>query len=296
MTDFAELWPKNAPTISFELFPPRSEKAAEKLGGVVRELLDEAPDFVSVTFGAGGSSREGSHRLAEQLLSFPGQRVVAYLAGIGLGSPDLEQVALAYRELGVHSILCVRGDVPDEWKGGSAHPQGPRHASDLVELVRTKYDGPLGVAGYPEGHVEAASKEEDWSYLKAKVDKGASYVISQYFYDNGFFFDFVAACRRLGIGVPIVAGVMPIYSVKMTQSLATRCGATLTPRVTEFLHGIDPDDKEAIEDFGVELGLRQCRELIARGVDGLHFYTMDRSSSVRRIVRALRNEGLLGST
>jgi len=167
------------------------------------------------------------------------------------------------------------------------------HASDLLAFVSKRRDFCLGAAGYPEGHIEAESKQKDLEYLKLKVDSGAQFVIANYFYDNRYFFDFVEQCRRLGIQVPILPGVMPVYTVKMMESLARMCGATITDRLKQGIAGLPEGDKEALLDFGVEFAVEQCKGLLAAGVPGLHIYTMDRSSSAVKIVNRLRADGML---
>ncbi|MHC4362219.1 MAG: methylenetetrahydrofolate reductase, partial [Planctomycetota bacterium] len=176
------------PTISFELFPARSAQAAEKLEKTIDELTALKPDFFSVTFGAGGSTREGSYQLIDKLKNEKGNKVVAYFAGYGLGPDDIIAVLDSYQALGIEDILVVRGDAPRDLEDFEPHPQSLAHASDLVALLRPRYDFCIGVAGYPEGHIEAESKDKDIEYLKLKVDNGAEYIISNYFYDNRYFF------------------------------------------------------------------------------------------------------------
>ena len=288
-----ELWrntPK--PTLSFELFPPRSDKQAEKLPGVIDKLAGLSPDFVSVTFGAGGSTREGSLRLAEILMRDKDLEVLPYFTGYGLGPDEVAAVLDDYRGLGVENVLLVRGDPPQD-EGFKPHPDSFQHASDLIDFVRPRYDFCLGAAGYPEGHMESTSPQEDIAYLKLKVNQGAQFVIANYFYDSAFFFDFRDRCAAAGIGVPILPGVMPIYSRKMLKILADLCGATITDQVLQGLAGFDEDDREALLNFGIEFAADQCRELLASGVPGIHIYTMDRAGSAVGIVNRLREEGLL---
>jgi methylenetetrahydrofolate reductase (NADPH) len=280
------------PTVSFELFPPRSPKGAASLEASIDKLAALKPDFVSVTFGAGGSTREGSRQLVEKLKKDRGLEVVAYFACYGIGPDDIVSVLDAYQGLGVENILAVRGDAPKE-EGITPHPGALQHASDLVAFIRPKYRFCLGVAGYPEKHVEAESPEQDLEYLKLKVDRGAEYIICNYFYDNKYFFDFTARCRAAGIRVPILPGVMPIYSVKMMEMLAGICGATITEAVRKGIAALPADDKEALGVFGIDFATQQCRGLIEAGVPGLHFYTMNRSVSAVGIVDRLRNEGKL---
>jgi methylenetetrahydrofolate reductase (NADPH) len=281
---------KDRPTISFELFPARSEKAAGKLETVIDELTGLGPDFVSVTFGAGGSTREGSRQLVEKLVG-RGLETIAYFACFGLGPDDIRSVIDDYTAIGVGNVLAVRGDPPKEDEGFTPHPESLEHASDLVGFLRPLYpDLCIGVAGYPEGHIEAESREKDLEYLALKVRNGAEYVITNYCYDNDHFFDFVDRCRDAGIEVPILPGVMPIFSPKMMRMLASLCGATITDEIEEGLGALPEGDKGAVVDWGIEFALRQCRELLERGVPGLHIYTMDRSRSSVEIVNRLRAE------
>ncbi len=289
-----DIWKmKKSPTISFELFPARSPKAAENLEKAIDRLAALKPDFVSVTFGAGGSTREGSRQLVEKLKIEKGLEVLAYFAGYGLGSDDIVSILDDYKALGVENVLVVRGDVPNAPEGFVPHPQSFPHASDILAFLRPRYGMCLGAAGYPEGHIEAASKTKDLEYLKLKIDLGADFIICNYFYDTRFFFDFVERCRSMGIDVPIVPGIMPIYSIKMMEMLASLCGATIVDEVRRGIAALPEGDKEALVNFGIELALRQCRELLGADVPGLHIYTMDRSKSAVGIVNRLRQEGFL---
>jgi len=281
------------PTFSFELFPARTPKAAENLERAIDELAALGPDFVSVTFGAGGSTREGSHQLIEKLKNNKGLEVIAYFACYGLGPEDISAVLDSYQALGLENILAVRGDPPRELEGFEPHPQSLPHASDLVSFIRARYSFCLGAAGYPEGHIEAESRDKDLEYLKLKVDNGAEYIISNYFYDNRYFFDFTERCRAAGITVPILPGVMPIFSIKMMEMLAGLCGATITDEVRQGISELPEGDKEALLNYGIDFAARQCKELIEAGVPGLHIYTMDRGRSAVGIIDHLRKEGLL---
>jgi methylenetetrahydrofolate reductase (NADPH) len=192
-----EIWnTREKPTISFELFPPRSEKAAKNLKVAIDNLAGLNPDFVAVTFGAGGSTREGSQKLLEKLKLELGLHVIAYFACYGLNPEDIVDVLNRYRDLGIENILAVRGDTPHD-DSFVPHPDSLTYASDLVAFIRPKYDFSIGVAGYPEGHIDAPSLEKDIEYLKLKVDHGAEYIITNYFYDNDFYFNYIERCRRL---------------------------------------------------------------------------------------------------
>jgi methylenetetrahydrofolate reductase (NADPH) len=198
----------------------------------------------------------------------------------------------SYQALGVENILVVRGDSPHD-ESFQPHPDSMTYASELVAFIRPKSDFCLGVAGYPEGHIEAPSMEKDLEYLKLKIDLGAEYIITNYFYDNRYFLDFLDRCRAAGIDVPIVPGIMPIYSVKMMDRLAKLCGATITQEIRDGIAALPEGDREALLAYGIEHASQQCAELLKAGVPGLHIYTMDRSKSTVGLVNWLRGEGLL---
>ena len=210
------------PVISFEFSRPKSEEAASNLEKALVTLEAAKPDYVSVTFGAGGSTREGSFELLDKLKNEKGFKVVAYLAGVGLGPEDLSACLDKYKSLGIETIFIIRGDPPTWVENYQPHPEAFSYASDLLKFVKGQYDFCLGAAAYPEGHIEAESKEKDLEYVKLKQDQGAEYIVVQYFYDNQYFFDFVEKARAIGVTVPIVSGVMPIYTVKMMENLAKR--------------------------------------------------------------------------
>ena len=288
-----EMWKKKQPTVSFEFFPARNAEAAEKLERVIDQLAIMEPDFVSVTFGAGGSTREGSRQLVDSLKNDLKLEVMAYFAGYGLGPDDIQGVMDSYLDLGVDNVLVVRGDPPHEQPDFNPHPASLPHASDMLEFIRPRYHFCLGAAGYPEGHIEAESKQKDLEYLKLKVDKGAEFIITNYFYDNRYYFDFVASCRSLGLKVPILPGIMPIFSLKMMDNLAKLCGASISDDLRQRLAALPQGDIRALLNFGIDFAFEQCKELIGAGVPGLHFYTMDRSQSTAGVVPRLRREGLL---
>jgi methylenetetrahydrofolate reductase (NADPH) len=289
-----DLWKTSQkPTLSFELFPARNPKAAERLGKAIDTLTDLEPDFVSVTFGAGGSTREGSYQLINKLIKEKGLDVLGYFAGFGLSPDEVASVLDSYDGLGMENILIVRGDEPREIENWEPHPDSFQYASDLMAFVKPRYGFCFGCAGYPESHIEAASKSADMEYLKLKVDNGAEYIITNYAYDNRFFFDFVERCGAAGINVPILPGIMPVYSVKMMNMLASLCGATITDKLQNGIDSLPENDIQALHQFGIDFAVEQCTELIQSGIVGLHIYTMDRSSSAVGIVNRLRDLGLL---
>jgi methylenetetrahydrofolate reductase (NADPH) len=217
---------------------------------------------------------------------------LAYFAGYGLGPDEIISVLDDYLAMGVENLLVVRGDPPHE-EDFQPHPDSFSYANELMAFIRPKYDFCIGVAGYPEGHIDAESKEKDIEYLKLKVDQGAEYIITNYCYDNQFFFDYLDRVRAAGIDLPILPGVMPIYSIKMMEMLAGLCGATITEEIHEGIDELPEGDTGALLDFGIDFAIRQCADLIEAGVSGLHIYTMDRSASTTGILHGLRGEGLI---
>ncbi|MFZ1985128.1 MAG: methylenetetrahydrofolate reductase [Desulfatitalea sp.] len=287
-----KLYAGEKPVVSMEFFPPRDEKATQAFSATIDELARLQPDYMSITFGAGGSTRDGSYQTVKQLLTEKKQPTVAYIAGYGLGPEEITEVLDKYRALGIETIFVVRGDRPRE-DGFTPHPQSFGYAAELIAFIKKRYDFTLGCAGYPEGQIEAQSLAKDIESLKRKVDNGAEYVVAQYFYDNAFFFKYVEKCRAAGITVPIVPGIMPVYTVKMTQMLAKVCGTTLTPALKSRLEAVHTEDKEAVLKLGIDFAVDQCKGLLKAGVAGLHFYTMNRARSTKEILNALEAEGVL---
>lgn len=287
-----ELWKRSSrPTLSFEVFPPRSPRAAEKFPANLEALAELRPDFISVTFGAGGSTREGSYQLVKTLREKFGLETMAYFACYGLAPDDIKPILAAYRDLGVENVLAVRGDPPKEINF-VPHPKSLPHASDLVAYIRKRFNFCLGCAAYPESHPQSDSKQEDLEFLQFKVEQGADFIITNYCYDNAFFFDFLERCKAYDISVPILPGVMPVYSVRMMEMLAEICGATITEPLQTGIAKLPEGDMEALENFGVDFAVEQCRSILKAGSPGIHLYIMNRASSAVKIVSRLRAEGL----
>jgi len=279
------------PVISMEFFPPRNEEAAEKFGIIIDNLAEVKPDYMSVTFGAGGSTREGSYQTVKAIMDkkIP---VVAYIAGFGLSPDELTEVLDKYKDIGIETIFVIRGDKPRD-DNYTPHPDSFSYASDMIAFIKKRYDFTLGCAGYPEGHIEAESLEKDIEFLKLKEKNGAEYVIAQYFYDNNYFFQYVEKCRAAGITIPVIPGIMPVYTVKMTKMLSSVCGTTITDVLQDKFDKLAEADNEEILKLGIDFAVEQCRGLLKNGVAGLHFYTMNRSKTTTEIINRLRQEGLL---
>ena len=281
----------NKPVVSMEFFPPRDEKAEAKFGTIIDNLSQLKPDYMSVTFGAGGSNRDGSYQTVKHLMD-KNPATVAYIAGFGLSPDEITEVLDKYKGIGVETIFVIRGDKPqgDDY---IPHPDSFAYASELIAFIKERYDFTLGCAGYPEGHIEAESLEKDIEFLKLKETNGAEYVVAQYFYDNNYFFEYIEKCREAGITIPIIPGIMPVYTVKMTKMLSKVCGTSFSDEFQGKLDELAQADKDEVLNFGMDFAVEQCRGLLKKGVAGLHFYTMDRSKSTTEIITRLRKENLL---
>ncbi len=280
------------PVISMELFPPRNKEANEKFGETIEDLSKLNPDYLSMTFGAGGSNREGSYQAVKTMKIEKGLPTVAYIAGYGLGPEDIAEVLERYKDIGIDTVFVIRGDKPKE-ENYTPHPESFSYASEMIEFIKEQYNFTLGCAGYPEGHIDAESLEKDIEHLKLKVDNGAEYIVAQYFYDNKYFFEYVDKCRTAGIDVPIVPGIMPVYTVKLTGILARVCGATIADDMQRDLEKLSDADNVTVLNYGINFAAEQCRGLLKNGVQGLHFYTMNRKKSTTEIITRLREENLL---
>jgi methylenetetrahydrofolate reductase (NADPH) len=277
----------SAPAISFEFFPPKGPDGVERLFTTVAELAPFAPDYVSVTYGAGGSTRRLTVELVGRIQRVVGIEAMAHLTCVGATQSELSGVLDQLQEAGVQNVIALRGDPPKGAESFVTLPGGFSHASELVAFIKQRDHFCIAGACYPEKHPEAVSLTADLEHLKRKVDAGAEFLITQLFFDNRDFFAFVERARAIGIGVPIVAGIMPITNVSQIKRFTAMCGARIPDELLSELEPADSDN-EAVARIGVEHALRQCRELVARGAAGIHFYTLNRSRATLEILRQLR--------
>lgn len=280
------------PLISFEFFPPKSDAAADELLATIAAMRRLQPGFVSITYGAGGSSRERSLELIQRIRGELGLEVMAHLTCAGSTAGELHAFAGKLAAAGVGNVLALRGDPPRDTPQFVAQQDGFAHASELTALLARDYDFCIGGACYPETHTEAPDPQTDLENLHTKVDAGASFLITQLFFENARYFAFVKRARAAGITVPIVPGIMPITNYEQVRRFTTLCGATIPPRLRTELDR-NASDPEAIVDLGVAFAALQCADLLARGAPGLHFYTLNKSPAVRAVVSALRAEAVL---
>lgn len=276
------------PCFSFEFFPPKTPEGEKQLWNTLEDLRSLEPGFVSVTYGAGGSTRDRTIELVTHIKERTGIEPMAHLTCVGHSKEEIQEVLGRLARARIENVLALRGDPPKGQEHFEPPVGGFRYASELVEFISQQDMGfCIGGAGCPEGHIETASRETDLRHLKIKVDQGAEFVITQLFFDNAFFFDFVERARRVGINVPIVPGIMPITNYDQVQRFVRMCGATVPMRLQLELEKCR-DQPEAVAQLGVAHATVQCLELLSRGVPGIHFYTLNRSPASRMIVSALR--------
>jgi methylenetetrahydrofolate reductase (NADPH) len=275
------------PCFSFEFFPPRTDEGEQALFTALRELEPLEPGFVSVTYGAGGSTRQKTVELVTRIKRESGIEPLAHLASLGHTRGEVAEILDRLGAVGVENVLCLRGDPPRDQSVHHAVADGFRFASELVAFVRSGWNLAVGGACYPEGHLENPSRDDDLGALKLKVEAGSEFLITQLFFDNAFYFDFVARARAVGITVPIVPGIMPITSFEQIERFTRMCGATIPMRLRLELER-RKDDPEAVLQLGVAHATVQCVELLSRGAPGIHFYTLNRSRASRMILAALR--------
>ena len=282
-----DLLRQKQPCFSFEFFPPRTREGAEQLYKTMVDLVLLRPSYVSVTYGAGGSTRELTHGLIIRIREHTGLTVVSHMTCVGATKADIGEILREYQEHGIDDIMALRGDPP---KGETSFRQpegGFAHAADLVAFVRGSFPAMgIGVAGFPEGHPETPNRLIEMDYLKAKVDAGADYICTQLFFDNRDFYDFCERCEIAGITVPIIAGIMPVASLKGMQRMAELAlGARFPARLIKSL--VRAKDDEYVERVGIHWATEQVRDLIDHGVKGVHFYTLNRSKATLTIYETL---------
>ena len=290
-----EIMRGHSPTFSFEFFPPKTPQAAETLYQTIRDLESYMPDFVSVTYGAGGSTRELTHDLVERIQHTTKLDPIPHLPCVCHNEEEIEAILLRYAKSVIGNILALGGDRP----AGMAYDKSRdsfQHAIDLVKFVRRFNESGvhpdrrgfgIGVAGFPEGHPATPNRLVEMDYVKAKVDAGADYIVTQLFFDNRDFLDFRERCALAGVHIPIIAGVMPITSIGGLKRMAELAGGARFP--AKLLRALQPcqNDPKMVRAVGIQYALEQCHDLMASGVAGIHFYTLNRSDATRMIFDSL---------
>ncbi len=263
-------------SVSFEFFPPDSDKASETLWNSIQRLAPLNPGYVSVTYGAGGTTRERTHTTVSRIRQETDLAPAAHLTCVGATRDEVDAVAKQYWDAGVHHIVALRGDPPKGANRYEPHPNGYAYAADLVEGLKKVADFEISVAAYPEAHPEAANAEADLDNLKRKIDAGATQAITQFFFDIDTYLRFLERARGAGITVPIVPGILPVTNFKRVAEFSKRCGANIPAWMAELFEGLD-EEPEARKLVAASLAAEQCRALSANGVNQFHFYTMNRA-------------------
>lgn len=277
-----------SPTLSFEFYPPKDDVGFWDLYRTIEALKPLAPTYVSVTYGAGGSTRRKTIDLVKRIKKDIGIESMAHLTCVDADRDELAKIVDNLKGDGIENVLALRGDAP---AGASAFVPcegGFRYASELVAFIRERHrDICIGGACYPEGHPEATSRDADLDHLKEKVDCGTDFLISQLFFDNDDFLKFRDRAEAAGITVPMVAGIMPIQSVKQIKRFTTMCGASIPPALLRRIEAVE-DDAEAVRHVGMYHTTQQCLDLLEHGVAGIHFYTLNRSTATRAIYQLIK--------
>jgi len=276
----------NKPLISCEFFPPKTDKGEENLWRCLNELRNINPAYISVTYGAGGTTQDRTKGIVTRIKDETGLSPVAHLTCVGASKDELAALLADYRAAGIENILALRGDAPAGMDHFEAVAGGFSHATDLIAFLRDQGDFSIGCATYPEGHPESkGGVSDDIRYLKIKQDNGADAAVTQYFFDNESFFRFRDDCRAAGITLPIIPGIMPIGNFDQIVRFSAMCGASIPDWLREQMAPVK-ENPEAVKALGIELAAKQCRELLHAGVPGLHFYTLNKSEATI----AIRNQ------
>jgi len=280
------------PTYSFELFPPKTPEGHARLLETIARLADLKPDFFSCTYGAGGGSREKTLDIVEHIRKTHGIKAVAHLTCVLHTKDEVKKILEDMKRRGISDVLALRGDPPKDNPGWAPGPDNFKYSSELVAFIRANFGKyfTIGVAGFPEGHVLSPNKEFDALVLKGKVDTGADYVITQLFFDNRDYFDYVARLKKLGVTVPVIPGILPITDYAGLVRFCQVCGASIPQKVHDIFKPLANDPQKTFE-AGAEFAVAQCRELLAKGAPGLHFYTLNKVSPTDAVVNAIRAPG-----
>ena len=276
------------PVFSFEFFPPKTPEGERNLLAALQELRRLEPAFVSVTYGAGGSNRSKMIEIVKMIHEEYGLEAMAHFTCVGATVAELREVLDELRDTGIENVLALRGDPPAGQEEWAKTEGGLEYSRELVELIGNDYPGfAIGGACFPETHIHATGPEDDLRYLKEKVDAGARFLITQLFFDNTVYFDFVERARAIGIDVPIVPGIMPIVDAAQIKRITALCGSDIPAGLRAALEA-RADQPEAARDLGVAFATLQCAELLRAGAPGIHFFTLNRSPATRAILSALR--------
>ncbi|MEQ8344292.1 MAG: methylenetetrahydrofolate reductase [NAD(P)H] [Sneathiellaceae bacterium] len=282
----AEIGPRRRLAVSFEFFPPKTEEMEATLWRSVQRLAPLAPRFVSVTYGAGGSTRERTHATVARIRRETNLQPAAHLTCVDASRDEVDAVARAYWDAGIRHVVALRGDAPPGADGFSAHPEGYATSTELVAGLKRIADFEISVGCYPEIHPESVSSRMELEYLRQKVEAGAERAVSQYFFDTDCFLRFLERVRGVGIEVPVVPGILPVVSFKQVRRFSQACGASIPAWMADMFDGLD-GDPETAKLVAASIAVEQCRRLQAEGINDIHFYTLNRADLTYAICHML---------
>jgi len=274
---------KKRPLLSFEIFPPKKDSPIEMIYQTIEGLIDLNPDFISVTYGAGGSNKDRTVEIASLIKNKYGVESLAHLTCISSQKDEIEQILTSLKNNNLENVLALRGDLPQDPNFKFPTPLHYRYAKDLIHHIKQKDYFSISAACYTEGHIECANLAQDIAYLKEKVDAGTDFLITQLFFDNEHLYDFMNKIRKAGINVPVIAGIMPLFNKKQIERSLMLSNTTLPKKLTRILEKYGNNDKVLLE-AGIIYASDQIAELLAWGIDGIHIYSMNRAQTVKRIV------------
>lgn len=275
-------------TFSFELFPPKTEKGLTRLFETATTLNELKPDWFAITYGAGGTTRELTMDIVDDLQKRLQVPVMHHFTCVGHSKAELETIIKKMKEKNICNILALRGDAPDGVEHWEPAPDGLEYCSQLIELIRSHGNFfSIGVAGFPEGHIDCPDKETDSKHLKMKIDSGGEFIITQLFFDNNDYFEYLARIKKLGVNVRVIPGIIPITNYQKLLRFCKTCGSNIPQRVHDIFKPLDGDD-EATYKAGVQFTVEQCNQLLEGGAPGLHFYTLNKVEPTREILGKIK--------
>ncbi|MCZ6480433.1 MAG: methylenetetrahydrofolate reductase [NAD(P)H] [Candidatus Binatia bacterium] len=276
-------------TYSFELFPPKTDKGYENLLKTIAQLCELSPDYISCTYGAGGGNREKTFDVVQHIEEQHHVIGMAHLTCVLNTKDDIKTIVEDIKSRGIRNILALRGDPPQDQPDWQPTDDNYKYSSELAAFIRANFGDYFGiaVAGFPEGHILCPDRERDAEFLKLKIEAGADFVITQLFFDNKDYFEYIDRLRRIGVDVRVIPGILPITDYGALQRFCSLCGATVTDEVKKIFEPIQ-DDKETMVRAGVEFAIRQCKELLDGGAPGIHFYCLNKLHPTDEILKAVR--------
>ncbi len=289
MKKLTELFKTGKPTFSFELFPPKTDEGYQKLLNTIEGLAALKPDFISVTYGAGGGGRDKTFDIVQHIEEKHHITGVAHLTCVLHTKKEIKHILTDVKKRGIQNVLALRGDPPKENPDRQPGPENFKYSSELCAFIRKNFGDyfGIGVAGFPEGHLLCRDRDRDAQFLKIKIDNGADFVITQLFFNNQDYIDYVGRLRKLGINARVIPGIIPVTDYPGLLRFGALCGATVTDELQQIFEPIQ-NDKEATLKAGIDFAVRQCRELLKSGAPGIHFYTLNKLSPVDTILSKIR--------